>query len=242
MNLIVLGSGSMTSKNACSSYLIESNANYLLLDVGFGSIANLIKIVSPLNVHNVFISHYVHADHIIDIIQLVWSKQLLEEKNQLNIFGPYGLQDFIKKIFSVFPAIKPEFRIKVKELEYDKFPVLNFKVESMPVIHSKTHALAFKVSTEGKAIVYSGDTEFTESLIDFGKDSNLMILDCNNAEKKPWHMTAEECSIIAQKANTKKLLLTHLSHKTQDLDVVSIASQYFKGKIYKAKDLMKIMV
>jgi ribonuclease BN (tRNA processing enzyme) len=242
MKLTILGAGAMTSSMACSSYLIESKNNALLIDLGFGSITNLKKVLSPLKIHNILITHYLHADHIIDLIELLWVKKILKEKNQLNVFGPKGINSFINKMLELFPELNLEFKLKIKELEYNKFNLFDFCIESKPVKHANIAALGYRIKLGKKVIVYSGDTEATETLIDLSKNADILILDCNNNEKKSNHMTAEECALIAEKAKAKTLILSHLSHKTENLNIVSIAKKYFNGKIIKAKDLMQLKI
>ena len=52
------------------------------------------------------------------------------------------------------------------------------------------------------------------------------------------HLYAEQAGRIAQEAGVKKLILTHISpYYYNKFEIKKLASKYFKGPIYIAKDL-----
>ena len=70
---------------------------------------------------------------------------------------------------------------------------------------------------KGIKITYSGDTIPCEEMIEFAKDSTLLIHEstftseeAQNAEEHA-HSTASEAAYIAKQSNSKKLILTHIS-------------------------------
>ena len=72
-------------------------------------------------------------------------------------------------------------------------------------------------------IVYSTDTRPCDSIIHYGKDADLMILEGNypddeKIEKaKQWgHMTFAEAAGLAEAADAKELWLTHFSQSITD--------------------------
>ena len=49
--------------------------------------------------------------------------------------------------------------------------------------------LALRVEYAGKVIAYSGDTEWTDALIDVAKDADLFVCECNFYDRKaPGHL------------------------------------------------------
>ncbi len=100
---------------------------------------------------------------------------------------------------------------------------------------------------KGKKVVYTGDTRFTESLIDFAKEADLLIHDSTFDEslsekaREYFHSTCTEAAEIAKRANVKKLMLIHVSNryeKNPEL-LVDQARKIFENTIL-AKDLMVI--
>ena len=99
---------------------------------------------------------------------------------------------------------------------------------------------------KGHKITYSGDTMPCEEIINFAKDSTILIHESTyKAEDKDKadlhaHSTAVDAANIALNSNSKELILTHISTRyTEFDDLLKEAQEIFKNtKI--AKDLMKL--
>jgi ribonuclease Z len=96
-------------------------------------------------------------------------------------------------------------------------------------------------------VTYSGDTVPCESLIELGKNSDVLIheatfskeLSAIALEKK--HSTSVDAAIEAKKMGAKKLILTHISSRYQE-DAVKLledAKEIFPNTLL-AIDLMRI--
>jgi ribonuclease BN (tRNA processing enzyme) len=251
MNLTVLGSGSVVSsaERATSGYLIESGPNKLLLDLGFGCFKNLQKIENPLDISAICFSHFSHPDHVADLAGFLFHRKVavlkkMSVSNQLNLFGPAGFGEFFSNLTKAFPSfVLLPFPIKVTEIGYDKLQIFNFVVKTKPVKHSDGSAIGFRIESEGKAIMYSGDSEYCDALVDLGKEADLMILECSSTRQKTdGHLSPEECAQIANQSNAKSLMLSHLYPETENIDLKGIVSKKFSGKIIKANDLLKVEV
>lgn len=94
----------------------------------------------------------------------------------------------------------------------------------------------------GRKIVYSGDTEICETLLEFSKDADILIHDGTFVEApdedRP-HASAVEVAKMAKKYNVKKLVLTHLSRRYKGEEDFDEVKKIFKDTII-AKDMMKI--
>ncbi len=99
----------------------------------------------------------------------------------------------------------------------------------------------------GRKITYSGDLKPCDSLIELGKDSDILIHEATFAkslaetaiDKK--HSTSVDAALDAKKMNAKKLILTHISSRYQEDAQILLdeAKEIFSNTIL-AKDLMKI--
>jgi len=251
MKLTVLGSGIPLSggDRACAGYLVESHGQFIVLDLGTGSFLNLKKIVQPSKVNALFFSHYCHADHVADLTGFLQHRRMFctqnpAEAKQLDIFGPKGAKEFVDKNLELFPSfLQSKFPISVEEMEYDAKKVFGFSVKAKPVKHAE-NSIGFRVEAEGKAIAYSGDTEYCDAIIDLGKDADLLVLQCSFPAgiKHEGHLNAKECGEIAKRANAKKLLLTHFFPEAEEAELKKQAAKAFNGEIILAKDLMGIDV
>jgi ribonuclease Z len=101
----------------------------------------------------------------------------------------------------------------------------------------------------GRKITYSGDLTPCNSLIELGKNSDILIHEATFAnelkeiaqEKK--HSTSIDAANDAKKMNAKQLILTHISSRYQENDSILLeeAKQIFENTIL-AKDLLKIVL
>jgi len=99
----------------------------------------------------------------------------------------------------------------------------------------------------GRKITYSGDMMPSDSLIDLGKDSDILIHEATFAKalaetaKDKKHSTSIDAANDAIKMNAKKLILTHISSRYQEdaEKLLEEAKEIFPNTIL-AEDLLKI--
>ena len=240
MKLTVLGANSITSSRGnCASYLIQNEKTKLVFDLGFGALPAIKKYASLDEINNIFITHYLHADHVSDLIGFLWAKKLLGFNNQLNLYGPKGLNEWLQKMLDLYTIGPLPFLIKVNELSNKKFNVDSFAITSKPVEHKDIQALAFRIEENGKSIVYSGDSEYCQALETISEKADLLVLDCTFKEKKSDHMTIQECIDLGLKSGTKKIMLSHLSKETEKEHTPSKKGTM---QIIKAKDSLELEI
>ncbi len=99
---------------------------------------------------------------------------------------------------------------------------------------------------KGNKITYSGDTRPCEELIEFAKDSTLLIhestykVEDKDKADEHVHSTSVDAAKTALYSNSKELILTHISARYTDVsDLLEEAKEIFENtKI--AEDLMKV--
>lgn len=102
---------------------------------------------------------------------------------------------------------------------------------------------------KGLKVVYTGDTEKTESIVKLAENADILIHDSTyTSEDKEFgrsHSSAREAAEVAKEANVKLLVLTHLSRRYQtkeDVDkLLSDAKQVFDNVVV-ASDFMQITI
>lgn len=97
---------------------------------------------------------------------------------------------------------------------------------------------------KGLKVSYSGDTKFSEKMIELSKNSTVLIHEATyiseDADKanENFHSTAKDAAMVAKKSNSEKLILTHISTRYSDTDdILKEAREVFKNTEI-AKDLM----
>ena len=212
MKLTVLGClGAYPYKNqGTSSYLIESDGFQLLLDAGSTTLVNLEEHLDPLKLDAVILSHY-HHDHIADLGVLQYYRQLYPVMTPPPILPIYGHTDD-KTHFDALSMKGVSEGIPYFEAEALKLGP--FVVTFMKTIHPvPCYAMRFVEEKTGKVFVFTGDSGYLESFVDFAKEADVFLADTylfEGNEKHHAHFTSKEAGEIAKAAGVKRLVLTHL--------------------------------
>ncbi|WP_156291860.1 MBL fold metallo-hydrolase [Oceanobacillus salinisoli] len=238
MKIDILGywGGYPTRGGATAGYLITTDEGQILLDCGSGVMSKLSLKSRVEQLSGVVLSH-LHYDHMADvgILQYAVAGALRNDrmKDKMPIVSPSEPDDKWQEIQSRQSEHK-----KIEELS--AFTMAGAVIEFLAVNHT-IPCYAVKITYKDKVFVYSADTTYLESLVNFAKDADLFFCEATICEGSthtagPGHMDAKEAALIAKKANVGKLVLTHLPSdgnfelmKTQASDIfgkeVALASE-----------------
>ncbi len=125
------------------------------------------------------------------------------------------------------------------------------QISTIAVDHGPTPALAFRIEYKGYSIVYTGDTRSTgPNMINIAQDADLLIYDTAIMDDLPdnpvfhlLHTSPTRLGEVAQSADVKRLLLSHITPVTEprlESVISTIRDMGYRGKIKKAKDLKVI--
>lgn len=193
-----------------TSFLIESEGYHLLLDAGSGTLLELEKVLNPLDLDAVIISHY-HHDHIADLGVLQYYWQLYPKTKERPLLPIYGHgEDPIAFERLTLPNVSQGYDyLHEKSLEIGPF-LITFMKTIHPVI---CYAMRIVEKSTGKVFVFTGDSGYLEAFIDFTAEADLFLADTYlfaGNEKHFAHFTSKEAGEIAKAAWVKQLVLTHL--------------------------------
>jgi len=236
LKLTVIGcwGGYPAPGGSTSAYMVEKNNFTLLIDLGSGSLSTLQAYKNVMDIDAVIISHY-HSDHIADIgvLQYAWLTQSYLTKSE-KILPIYGHMDdennFLKLTHDFTEGIpyNPNATLKIGP----------FTISFLKTKHS-VPCYGMRISDGYNSIVYTADTSYQEDWIEFSKHADLLITDCNfyaNQDgSQAGHMTSEEGGKIAEAAQVKELLLSHLPQYGDQNQLIKEAHKFFKGNIHLAK-------
>ncbi len=249
MKLTILGSGTCipNTKRGSSGYLIQTSNSKILLDCGSGTTWKLEEIgVNYLEIDHIFFSH-IHPDHTGDLVPFLFGTKYnhyQKRERPLNLWGGKGfikLFGALKKAYSnwIVPKDLCVDEIKGGSQTYEDFKILTTKV---PHIES---SLAYRIESEGKSIVYSGDTDYSESLINLAAKCDLLIIECALADddhKIKGHLTPTEVIKTINAANPKKAVITHLYPECDEKNVVEIIKKDVDLEVIEAQDLLELII
>ena len=86
----------------------------------------------------------------------------------------------------------------------------DLKISAIKVPHSK-YSMAYMMEKDDIKIVYSGDTDYSEDLINFSKNTDILIHECSKIEidKVKGHVIPSEIAQLSSKIKPHILILTH---------------------------------
>jgi ribonuclease BN (tRNA processing enzyme) len=277
--LILLGtSGGPRPKvdRAASSQVLVVDGSAYVVDCGDGVAQRLVAAGVPLaNLDKVFVTHH-HSDHNADygnLLLLAWASGL---KTRVETFGPPPLERMTKlffemNAFDIETRIADEGRPPLAPLivardvgtggvlvEDSRVRVRAALVDHPPI----PIALAYRFDTADRSIVISGDTAYSERLLDLSRGADILVHEAlyvpgiertvAKVANAPGllehivrsHTTAEDAGRLAQAAGVKTLVLSHLVPVDDPLvtedDWLAEARKHFRGEIVVARDSMEI--
>jgi ribonuclease BN (tRNA processing enzyme) len=89
-------------------------------------------------------------------------------------------------------------------------------------------AYALRVQYGGRVIAYSGDTEWTDSLLDAASGADLLVCECNSFDKHvPGHLDYRTLVTKRPRLGCERIVITHMSEEMlahlDDVDVQAAA-------------------
>ncbi len=249
MKIHILGSGTCVPnvRRGSAGYAIELSKSKILLDCGNGTTWKLGKVgVDYLSVDHIFITHF-HPDHTADLIPFLFATKYPHpdrfREKPLFVWGPEGFGDFYTSLKLAFNDwIAPDTLI-VKEVNGAPMEIDDFVMTAGDTFHTD-NSVAYRVESDGKSVVYSGDTGYTESLIELAEDADLLIIECSFPDELKFktHLTPTEVGMIARASRAKKIVLTHLYTDCDEIDIVGQVREHVDVDVVVAEDLMQITI
>ena len=240
-------------RRAETCILINAGGSYYVIDVGDGSVSNLRSYGVNLGKIKAVLLTHLHSDHISDLADIhlgTWVAQ--SRTKRLDVYGPSGVE-FVTKGFE--DAYKLDFKYRnehhgdevapINIVGFDPHPVdlLNpvvinengLKVTAFKVPHDPVKpALGYRFDFKGRSIVISGDTSYSENLITYAKDADVLFHEAqanhileimkgvankagNSLTAKvldditTYHTTPKDAAKVANLANVDHLVFYHLT-------------------------------
>ena len=212
-------------------FMVSAADGCCLVDCGATAMVAMRRFgVDPNSIDTVFISH-LHGDHFAGLPFLLLQQQFVGGRERpLTIAGPPGTRlRLLAALDVMFPGsagMEWGFALGFAELTEGHTTALGpFAVTPFPVVHpSGAPSFAFRLVVSGRVLAYSGDTEWTDTLIEAGRGADLLITECYSFEENPkFHLDYKTLRSRIRKMDPKRVLLTHMSEEMlAKLDEVTI--------------------
>lgn len=228
--------GGYPNKNeATSSFLIEEDGFRCLVDCGSGVLAAVQNYIELKKLDAVMVSHY-HPDHIADIGVLQHAAMVGMQLKEWDTPLPIYAHD---KDAAEFERLSYKGVTEGRVIHAGEAMQLGpWEVSFCETVHP-VYCLALKFSSKGRTVVFTADTGWTEELVEFSADADLLVADSNLYEKYigiiQGHMSGSQAGKLAEKAEVKKLWLTHLPQYGDQGEILEAAKSAFKGRVEFAR-------
>ncbi len=205
-------------------FFVTAGRDRFLIDCGATAMVAMRRFgVDPAAVDRVYLSH-LHGDHFGGLPFLLLEAQHISRRRRpLTIIGPAGTRErLIAAQNALFPGSGQtawRFPLEFVELEQGHTETLGgVAVTAYPVEHpSGSAAFALRFACNGRQFAYSGDTEWTEQLIELTEGSDLLIVECYAFDRTAGaHLDLQTLNQRRRDLHAKRLILTHMSQAMLD--------------------------
>jgi ribonuclease BN (tRNA processing enzyme) len=210
-----LGSGGRF--NTCF-HVTGERVNFLI-DCGASSLPALKRLaIARDGIDLILITHF-HGDHFGGLPFLLLDAQFTRRSRPLVIAGPQGIEtrltQLMEAVFENSSKTKQRFDLSIVALKPEETRTFGaVEVTPYPVVHGESGGpfLAYRVEAEGRVIAYSGDTEWTETLIPAGRDADVFVAEAYYYDKiVKNHLSLKTLEANLAEINPRRLILTHMS-------------------------------
>ena len=277
------GTPTPTPSRFGSSYVFQFDKNQLMIDCGPAATQKLVNAgFWPTEIDYLFITHH-HFDHDADLpcfLLCRWDQSIGKE-NRLQIYGPTLTEKITEGIIGEDGLFAHDWKARVNHPLSQRIhvnrggklprkpPIVfskdigpgeviekdDFKVTTALAEHVQPYldSLAYRIDTKEGSVVFTGDTQPCDSVIELSKGADALVCMCWD-DQEVMDSTGEmqgQCGTVgaaemAQKSGVRKLVLSHvgpnLSQESVTEKAISDVGAVFDGEVVVAKELMQINI
>lgn len=261
----ILGSGGprVSADRASASYLVWLGGQArILVDAGGGAYARVGASGARLDDLSLIAISHLHPDHVSDLPAIFWSMDQTRKDPPLPISGPSGndlvpdVQTFLRVLFDqttgAFRVLGGmvggsgrgiPLEVTVTDVK-KRTPSMVFNrdgitVTALGIPHGDIPALAYRVQTQNKSIVFSTDQNGTDpGFVEFAGGADILVMHVAIAAgaTSPLHAAPAVVGRIAQDARVGRLVISHIGQ--YDLEaVVADVKRSYTGPLTVGADL-----
>ena len=270
--LVLLGTGSPfadPAKSGPSLAIVVNNTSYIV-DAGPGLVRRAAQAkelgfpsLDAAQLKTLFITH-LHSDHTIGLADIILTPAVLDRNAPITIYGPTGIK---KMTADLMRAYKEDIAIRINGLEKgdaiayqvntneikegEIYKDSNLTVTAFKVKHGQwENAFGFVFQTKDKKIVVSGDCTYSENLIKYAKDCDILVHEVYSdaglkKRTQRWqdyhstfHTSTFQLADIANQVKPKLLVLNHqLTFGTTLQSLLDEVQSKYKGVVVNGSDL-----
>lgn len=250
--------------------LVEANGQVLIFDAGRGLVLRLGELgrIYLNRADKLFLTH-LHSDHISDIPDLFTTGWTQTRRQNLSVWGPAGTKAMMTAVDRFFDwdfsyrvnprrtrgTIDAHDSVQGVVFEKDGVKVTAFDVDHWPPRHSADSrkefpAFGYRVDYNGRSVAVSGDTRFSENLIEFTKGVDMLIHEVHVTRRAGdrfpggHHTGPDEAGVVFERTKPKLAVYSHIvwgRGGTPD-DLERVTREKYKGPLVIGEDRMRFLI
>jgi ribonuclease BN (tRNA processing enzyme) len=224
---------------------IVVNGKAYLVDFGPGIVRRAkaamfdkaITALEPTNLTIAFVTH-LHSDHIVGYPDLIFTPWVMGRKVPLEVYGPKGIKAMTDHVLAAWQAdideriatetwqatnYRDTYKVNVHEINSGViYKDANVTVTAFPTKHAFPETYGYRFDTADRSIVISGDTTYSQAIIDACRGCDILIHEATTLEflaKRPdfqrysvkYHTNTTQLAELASKAKPRLLIIHHAS-------------------------------
>jgi ribonuclease Z len=272
---------------------VLAGGHFFIVDAGEGSTKNVLLMKLPIRKAEAILLTHFHSDHIADLGEMELQRWVGgSKKTPIDVIGPTGVERVVEG-FNLAYQLDAGYRVAHHGPEtapptgaggiarpfklpdgpnpsivvYDKdgVKITAFKVDHRPVVP----AVGYRIDYKGRSLVISGDTIYSESLLEHAKGADVLLHEALNTtmvqmmndnagetgspslgkvthDIPSYHSTPEDAAKIAHGADVKHLIYYHIIPPLPSMifkkTFLGDAKTYYHGPITLGVDGMVVFL
>ena len=236
LDLLFIGSANAFADTGCwSGFLL--NGRYLF-DAPPSALYGLKHSGADLDALDVILISHFHGDHFFGLPFLLLEYAYAQagpgrtsrRTRELTIVGPPGVEEKSESLLALgYPNMAAKhlgFERRYVEIEPGRsLEAAGLRIEAERMNHATDSlplCLGYRVACNGSRLAYTGDTAWTDALLELGRDTDVFVSDCTYPQgfNRPEHLSLDEIGVLRHKLDERTaIILTHLGHNRRPLDL-----------------------
>jgi len=246
MKLTILGSGTVVPSGSRNSagYFVELPDARVMLDCGAGTMHALARYgLKWEQMTHLFVSHF-HVDHIGELASLFFAFRYgmkTDRKEPFTIIGPLGLDRVMDGLKMAFGSklFEAKFQVSVRMITPgERLKLGSDSTLSVAKTPHTEESLAVRIESRGRALSYTGDTDYSEELASFFNKADVLISECAFREPREGvrHLSVSQAARLAAKAEVAKLIVTHFYFEVNEDELKAELEREYSGEAIIGRD------
>jgi ribonuclease BN (tRNA processing enzyme) len=252
VEITVVGSGTVVPrlKRRQSCVVVRAGGETLVFDLGSGAVRGMLGAgLDPFEVDRIFFTHF-HPDHTVDAVPLLFAINYGAQEERIRplyVSGPEPFLNFWGSVMGVWGKwMAGDYATLVSELPHEcpsPIDLAGCRLSWAPAEH-RPESIAYRLDADGGAFVYTGDTEYSESVVELARDAHTLLIECSFPDDAPvqGHLTPSGVARIASESGVGRVVLTHLYPALDGASLPSEVGRGYDGEIIVAEDGLEFSV